>query len=75
MTWPVLQLLAQAVEAATAPATQAGEYHLTLGGWVVMVFSVGFVTGLLGWCIWRVMRESTPEKVHSQIDVEPIDKA
>ncbi len=27
---------------------------LTLGGWIVMLLSVGFVTGLLGWCLWRV---------------------
>lgn len=48
-------------------------WRLTLGGWIVMLLSVGFVTGLLGWCAYRVMNESSPEKVHSQIDIEPVD--
>ncbi|HEX2973068.1 MAG TPA: hypothetical protein VHP11_12090 [Tepidisphaeraceae bacterium] len=48
-------------------------YRLTLGGWIVMLLSVGFVTTLLGWCIRRVMRESTPDKLHSQVDVDTHD--
>ena len=41
------------------------------GGWMVMLLSVGFVTLLLAWCIWRVMRESSAAKVHSQIEETP----
>jgi len=43
---------------------------LTVGGWVTMILSVGFVTGLLGWCIYKVV--TTPgetEHLHSQVDL------
>ncbi len=33
---------------------------MTLGGWLVMFASVGFVTGLLGWCIVRILRVPRP---------------
>lgn len=52
---------------------QAG-YELTAWGWFVMLVSVGFVTILLIWSIFRVMRESRSDKLHSQIDIEPEDK-
>jgi hypothetical protein len=48
---------------------------LTAGGWIIMLASVGFVTGLLAWCIHKVV--STPgsiEHMHSQADIEPPDK-
>lgn len=35
------------------------------GGWIVMIFSVGSVTLLFAWCIWKAL--STPdetEKMH-----------
>ena len=47
---------------------------MTLGGWIVMILSVGGVTALLAWCIVRVV--STPgsiEHLHSQADIEPPD--
>lgn len=50
-------------------------YHLTAGGWMVMLLSVGFVTGLLAWCLWKVL--ATPgetEHLHSQADIEPPDR-
>ncbi len=28
---------------------------MTTGGWVIMLLSVGFVTGLLAWCITKVV--------------------
>jgi hypothetical protein len=46
-------------------------YDLSAGGWLTMILSVGFVVILTGWCVRRVMRESTPTKLHSQIDFEP----
>lgn len=57
---------------AILPLASAG-YGLTLGGWIIMVTSVGFVTGLLGWCMYRVMTESSSQKLHSQADIEPPD--
>lgn len=50
------------------------DFHLTAGGWGVMLLSVGFVTGLLLWCMWRVL--ATPgetEHLHSQADIETPD--
>lgn len=56
----------------TAMLAQEG-YELTAAGWVVMLSSVGFVTVLLCWSIYRVLRESRPEKVVSHQEVEPGD--
>ena len=47
---------------------------MTLGGWIVMTLSVGGVTALLVWCIYKVL--ATPgsvEHLHSQADIEPPD--
>ena len=52
-----------------------GDRIMTLGGWIIMTLSVGFVTGLLLWSVARVLR--TPEAtkhVHSQVDIEPEDE-
>lgn len=35
---------------------------MTTGGWIVMLLSVGFVTLLFVWCIWKVI--VTPESPH-----------
>ena len=38
---------------------------MTAGGWVTMIISVGFVTGLFAWCIYKVMTTSgESEKMH-----------
>jgi len=47
---------------------------MTPGGWIVMLLAVGGMTGLLSWCIYRVV--STPgsaEHLHSQADIETPD--
>ena len=47
---------------------------MTFGGWIVMTLSVGGVTGLLVWCVYKVL--ATPgstEHLHSQADIEPPD--
>lgn len=28
---------------------------MTPGGWIVMLLSVGFVTSLFSYCLWRVL--------------------
>lgn len=48
---------------------------MTIGGWIILLGSVGFMTGLLVWCIVRVL--STPgseEHLHSQVDIDPHDQ-
>lgn len=38
---------------------------MTTGGIVIMILSVGTVTTLFGWCIWKVLTTpSETEKVH-----------
>lgn len=32
---------------------------MTPGGWLIMILSVGFVTTLFIWCVWKVL--ATPE--------------
>ncbi len=47
---------------------------MTPGGWFVMTISVGGMTSLLVWCIYRVL--ATPgstEHLHSQADIETPD--
>ncbi len=47
---------------------------MSLGGWVIMVLSVGGVTVLLAWCLYKVV--TTPEStkhIHSQADIETPD--
>jgi hypothetical protein len=48
-------------------------YRITIGGWIIMLLSVGFVTGLLAWCISRVLRESSAKKVAAPLDIQPPD--
>jgi len=48
---------------------------MNLGGWIIMAISVGGMTALLGWCIYKVI--ATPgssEHVHSQVDIDPHDQ-
>jgi hypothetical protein len=48
---------------------------MTMGGWVIMVLSVGFVTGLLAWCIAKVLKApEAPRKLHSQADIDTHEK-
>jgi len=44
---------------------------MTAGGWVIMLLSVGFVTGLLMWSVARVLRiPQSTQHLHSQADIE-----
>ncbi len=47
---------------------------MTLGGWIVMALSVGGVSLLLAWCVYKVV--ATPGSsahLHSQADIETPD--
>lgn len=45
---------------------------MTFGGWINLVLSVGFVSTLFIWCIWRVLRE--PEHPGQQLaHIEPVE--
>ncbi|MCX6998657.1 MAG: hypothetical protein NTV49_16645 [Kiritimatiellaeota bacterium] len=48
---------------------------MTLSGWMVMLLSVGFVTGLTVWCIYRVMQEpEAPAHMHAQDEIDTHDR-
>ena len=47
---------------------------MTIGGWLIMLLSVGGTTGLLAWCIHRVL--TTPgatKKMHTEYDIDTHD--
>jgi hypothetical protein len=45
---------------------------MTLGGWINLILSVGFVTSLFIYCLVRVLRR--PAKDHALAHVEPIER-
>lgn len=47
---------------------------MTLGGWIIMIISVGSVTSLFTWCIHKVLTtpEEEDEKIHG-FEIEPPD--
>jgi hypothetical protein len=48
---------------------------MTLGGWIMMTLSVGFVTGLLAWSIYRVLRSTdTVPQEHPPADINAQDR-
>jgi len=47
---------------------------MTTGGWINLILSVGFVTVLFGWCIWRVLRGPGAKHEHELARVEPIEE-
>jgi hypothetical protein len=46
---------------------------MTVGGWITMILSVGFVTSLFSWCIWQVLTRK-PEHLHGIEDIDTQDK-
>jgi hypothetical protein len=47
---------------------------MTLGGWINLILSVGFVTTLLVYCILRVLRGPGARAEHRLAHVEPIEE-
>jgi hypothetical protein len=48
---------------------------LSAAGWATMLLSVGFVSSLLGWCIWKVLTlPGSEEHLHSPADIHPPDQ-
>ena len=38
---------------------------MTTGGWINLTLSLGFVLGLLGWCIWKLFSgRAAPDEKH-----------
>lgn len=49
---------------------------MTTSGWIIMFLSVGSVSGLFGWCLYRVLAHKPPvEKLHGlNIDTQDIEE-
>jgi len=47
---------------------------MTTGGWITMILSVGFVTTLFIFCIFRVLRGPAANREHKLGHVEPIEE-
>lgn len=48
---------------------------MRLSGWIIMITSVGFVTALATWCVYRVMKEpEAPERLHAQAEIDTHDQ-
>ncbi len=47
---------------------------MTFGGWIVLGLSVGFVTSLFAWCLYRLLVRKPPvEKLHGIEDIDTHD--
>lgn len=47
---------------------------MTLGGWINLILSVGFVTTLFVYCVIRVLKGPGAKHEHELARVEPIDE-
>lgn len=49
---------------------------MTLAGWIIMLASVGSVTGLFLWCLCRVLfgsKAPSSDQLHSALDIDTGD--
>ena len=46
---------------------------MTLGGWITMLLSVGFVVVLFLWCIFKVM--TAPPEGSDMAHIEPVEES
>lgn len=66
--------LADALPALLATAGEPS-YRLTPGGWAVMLLSVGFVTLLTAWCVYKVLTTQPDEQhVHAPPVIDTRDR-
>ncbi|MBI5762200.1 MAG: hypothetical protein HZA51_01610 [Planctomycetes bacterium] len=48
---------------------------MTLGGWIFMLSSVGFVLWLLTWCFYKVLTHPGAAKhMHAPLDIDTHDQ-
>ncbi|MCU0858131.1 MAG: hypothetical protein MUC65_07000 [Pontiellaceae bacterium] len=47
---------------------------MNLSGWIVMIISVGSVTGFFIWCVWKVLKTpEAPQHMHAPDDIDTHD--
>ena len=48
---------------------------MTPAGWITMILACGGITGLLLWCIWKVVvTPEAPKHLHAQGDIDTRDR-
>lgn len=48
---------------------------MTIGGWITMILSVGFVTVLFVWCVWKVLvTPQATEYLHGELNIDTHDR-
>jgi hypothetical protein len=48
---------------------------MTLGGWITLILSVGFVISLFAWCITRILTGHQPvDRLHGLEDIDTHDQ-
>ncbi|MCU0793985.1 MAG: hypothetical protein MUE42_14295 [Opitutaceae bacterium] len=45
---------------------------MTLGGWINLTLSLGFVLGLFGWCVWKLLRTPDADTPDHLAHIEPV---
>lgn len=49
---------------------------MTLGGWITMLLSVGSVTTLFAWCIYRILKAPAASgQLHGLEDIDTRDES
>ncbi len=46
---------------------------MTLGGWIIMIISVGSVSTLFGWCVYKVLTTPNEEEKMHGFEIETPD--
>lgn len=47
---------------------------MNTGGWIILALSVGGVSLLFGWCIYKVMTSPEPPHIHGFADETPDER-
>lgn len=56
------------------PAQFMGGDFMTIGGWIFMVFSIGFVVSLVGFCFFRVLKKPVAANhMHAPLEIDTHD--
>ena len=54
------------------PTLNLSSYAMTAGGWINLTLSVGFVTVLFTYCLYRVLKGPGARHEHNLAHVEPL---
>lgn len=46
---------------------------MTMAGWIIMLAATLGMTGLLGWCIYKVITKGDTKRLHAPLDIDTRD--